>query len=332
MKEPLIGEVVMPVSAKKVVLTIGGALLIFALTNIPPGFYFRHHPEKRGNYQAWKWGLLLNLKTPLDWFIAGDSSALDSLNPIFFQEKFGGTALSLATTGGAGLPNVAWMIQEHVRRLGPPKNVVILNDATVWTQDFIVESVLIPLPLHRWLKLKPKPRVAWENMDRYLLIRALPLFTPTPLFQSMKSKSLKYEEQYILGYRARSKAVGEAAPRLTVERIRQFEDQKFELTAMNQDAMNQIIESAERWNFQVYIVNQPRHDYLAKEPAYVNFFTRSKTVFENFEKQSAHVHYLREPHYVPADSFFDEIHLLPEGAAEFSTQVTEEIQKLEKRL
>src|SRR5207253_10129783 len=104
-----------------------------------------------------KWNLLKRLPAPIDVLVLGDSSGNQGVVPQLLGAALGGTTINACTLADALIVNDAWMLDLYIRRLGPPKRVILVHVYDVWERDISYDVwAQIPLPWGFWSDLDPR--------------------------------------------------------------------------------------------------------------------------------------------------------------------------------
>ena len=87
--------------------------------------------------------------------ILGDSSAAQGVDPEFWTNASGESAINLATIGDATVVNDAWMLETYLERFGRPNKVVIVHAYDIWHRE-LKQNVVVQIPFKFiWNRLSP---------------------------------------------------------------------------------------------------------------------------------------------------------------------------------
>ncbi|MEB3229478.1 MAG: hypothetical protein VKJ64_00600, partial [Leptolyngbyaceae bacterium] len=110
-----------PLNKKEITFNILGTLIVVLLFNgLANGFFIYLISQRSFFLASHKWTLLNNLEEPIDWLVLGDSSCNQGVIPEILSRELGGTTLNLCIFGPLLVFNDAWMLEQHIRQVGPP--------------------------------------------------------------------------------------------------------------------------------------------------------------------------------------------------------------------
>jgi hypothetical protein len=333
-------EVGWAVSRRSVIATIVGALLALFLLNLGAYALLRAQTTNRGSWVIrQKWGLLRAQESPVGWLILGDSSCNQGVMPALFEAELGQSAINLCTIGNGTAIFDLWMIEDHIQRLGPPQNVIIVHAYDVWPRGlnpgFLAEP---PLPWRFWRQYSSWDEIVTNaEAERSIFIeRYLPLYSQTRSLSSMiRAAILEFDNPFSNGYfmqpdgfmpAAEAKPI--AATQDARDHINAIAENGFFISHHNQLALDRIAELADQYGFEVYLANSPMHEMLYFDPNFQVYWQTVQAQLAPYAAQSAHLHYVEPVFTFPAEQLQTADHLIVSGAETFTRLLIAEIERM----
>lgn len=271
-------EEVVPMSWRKLSVLLGAAAYLVLAFVITAAVLLEDHPRDGGSpkvFQKWR---LMDLQTqPVNWLILGDSSGDTGVNPEIIEAELGGAALNLCTLAPMLVVNDAWMLEEHIRRVGKPRNVVIVHVYDVWrrkTREMLPMLHNVPRPWRYWCELEPTVDIPLADQFQTLILTLLPpLAKKRSLSNLISSKFLEVPDIADIGYAIRKKgfiasSFARASPeerkriRLHVVdvaegHLRQLPCEGVAPSEENRRALLRLLALSKEHGIQLYIVSSP---------------------------------------------------------------------------
>jgi hypothetical protein len=336
-----------PVSAspRRIAATVVLTLLLVAGAN----FAFRTHLRQRAdNLGYWmldyKWSLLRDCDTPVDWLVLGDSSGNQGIDPRVLGAALGGRCLNLCTVGSFTALSDAVMLDAYVRRHGPPRGVVLVHVYDVWNRD-------LKLPLAARFDpgalaaagLTPACVHGWRDRVRLWLYRYVPLDsshkTIARILQGRETNASAGPFHFVNGYmpqwRPAPHAVHDDFDRHMAKIAAPAESAAdtcagTELSADNRAALERIVALADAYDFPVYLVPSPVYAGLWDVPAFRTHFARVHDEIAAVFAASPRTQVLfHAPATFAADEMQNADHVTARAAADFTATVGREIRAVE---
>lgn len=318
-------ETLPPCTARRLTSVIAGALILVALVNVAAWWYLgRYTPNTGYLLIRAKWGMLANLKQPVDLLILGDSSGNQGVDPETLRDSLGVSSVNLCTIGDALVLDDAWMLEEYIARYGPPKGVLIVHGYDMWSRDINV-SVLSRIPGSWWTR---QPRLAFGLQDRIrvYLNRYVPLYTETAsLGWVIRHPWSAFQTQLSIrpdGFMVETTAEPDRV-KSDADVHRQFVRQRTRvLSAVNRAALTRIVQLADQHGFGLCLAPGPINDSLALDTAFQSYFTAIRDTLAAVTASSPRTFFpLTAPMTFPAEQMQSADHVVYSGAAEFTARL-----------
>jgi len=343
-----------PATWRKTVISFGLALGLLALGN---GLASRFGTNSGFNMVNHKWLDLMAMERPVDWFVLGDSFGLYGVMPSVMEQRLGGECLNFASHAGLLMFGNSQMLDVHIQRIGPPKQVIIVTAPTTW-QKPIEEGVpqtmsKTPLPWGFWRELEPgfsfSPARWWEMV----LGRYVPLYSSNTtigaLVQSLPARLLP---QRASGAEATPEAPplppDLQAPEADVEKgwkagdIRTVEevlktakwlepktDNGFSVSAINRRVVESVARMAVEHHFEVYFANGPvMQQAVDRSPQVRRFLESLDHELPAWLESFPNCHYIRGTLLLPPTCCMDYGHVNPRGARAYSAALAAAVERL----
>lgn len=331
-------EVLLPTTLRRAMITILATLLLLTAINFAAKWYLKNFPA---NHAYWlmnaKWELLGSMSEPADWLIVGDSSANQGVIPSVIEEQLGGQAVNLATTAGTTLLDDLWMLEEHIERFGPPKNVLVVHTVDVWHRD--VEYVMlakIPRPWGFWQSSPIYPHLNSDKWSQVLLARYIPLYGENTsilkaVTRGIESPETIFNNPYELGPGGYMPSL-DAKPLGTqkdAEKLKsRFERQDLHVSKINRALLAEMVTLADEYNFDVYLVYGPLLEGVIQHEPVKKYLSRVDQTLTEMAGQSTNVHYVPMLAGFPAEQMQNADHVVHTAAQSYSQMLANEIEKM----
>jgi hypothetical protein len=328
-------EVVVAADRGKVIRTLVlAAMVLVGLNLIARPFLDRFTTNRSTWLIRKKWRLVEDLDQPVDWLALGDSSCNQGLRPDVLAPRLGGRVLNTCTIGDMLVVNDAWMLERHIARVGPPKNVVIVHVYDMWHRSSSVlrKSLLggIPLPWGFWEKLTPTVELAEADRKAMFLKRYVPLYAENlSLGQAMVHPEGVGGQGFAIdaeGY-MRSDVVNPAAVRTDAAQHRRFlASRSFAFSKENRAALDEILRLAEVHGFEVYVASSPLYAEVSASAPFQRYYAELLKQLRKLGSRSPRLHLvLEEPVTFPAERMENADHLDHQAAAIYSERLADAV-------
>ena len=308
-----------------------------------------HGPEaKPGAFTTLpQWYGLIELDSPVDTIILGDSTAALDLVTGPIADRLGGTTINLGNNVGSSVLMDAWMLQYYLDKFGPPRNVILLRSDWGYEMWHSLEYMsVVPFGWGWWDRLGVAP--VWIHGEQV---------TPEQVTLFVTKFCVLHSDSDILSYRLihpldlsaqpRSKVTAvTAAPYyfkgVPLSTVSILEDNRrakvpwrynpFAPTADSAKALTAMSEQARSRGFQLYIVTQPEWDEAYQDPDRQTKVSGMGTWLAKFT-DSQYVHLiLSTPMTFPANEMHSLEHLRPGAETRYTEAVLAEIVAIQNRM
>jgi hypothetical protein len=337
--ERLPEEIPLLTTMRQALITIFLTMLLVATANLLAKWYLGQYTLNRGYWLVnAKWELLGSMSEPADWLIVGDSSANQGVIPSIIEEQLGGQTVNLATTAGTILLDDLWMIEEHIKRFGPPKNVLVVHTVDVWHRDitYVVLSK-IPRPWGFWKSSAIYPQLDSAKLPRVFLTRYLPFYGESGsilrvIARIATSPEKIFQNPYTLEPGGYMRADG-MVPEVTLEDVEHFtstyERQERDVSDINMALLNEMVVLADSYDFDLYLVNGPIYDGVVQHDPTRAYITRVNQTLEEVASQSDYVHHVDMLAMFPLEQMQSSDHVIFAAARTFSEMLASELDKIQ---
>jgi hypothetical protein len=307
-------------------LEVLGSLLVLVLLNSFALWYLGNYSP---NYGYWtlqqKWALLGKMDAPVDWLILGDSSCNQGVSPALIQEKLGETAINLCTIGNVTALNDVWMLEDYIRRFGPPQGVVIGHVYDVWSRD-LDPLILgqIPRPWNFWKEhtlgsdLLGAPDLRSQLFqERYVPFLSQRLTLTSLLRSLMFGKLTPFKPRWLLdeyGFLKGEQAQPEIAIQDAQDHMQFVRENEPDLSSINQQALERLVEIANAYQLPIYLVNSPLYEGLSADDGFQAYLGALTGQIDSVVGESQSVHRIAEIKTFPAAQLQTADHLTLAGA------------------
>jgi hypothetical protein len=281
-------------------------------------------------FVAQKWQLLESLDQPIEWLILGDSSADQGVIPSQVEASLGGKAVNLGTIGNMLLVDDIWMLDKYIEQHGAPNNIVIVHVYDMWRRE--AEPAVFSLVPGFWWSMRPSLSLSASESVELLAFRYLPLYQVRNLLISLAGGRALFPTKTVIspdGFNGHE----EARPHITELDLIGHKSiilpHPFELSDVNQRALNRLVELTDEHGFNVYIANSPIYEGLKSEPSFQVYFENVQEMLITLDERSRNIHYvLCDTPSFPKEIMRNIDHVNVQGAATFTKQLTESIAAL----
>lgn len=282
---------------------------------------------------AQKWALLLEREEPLDWLVLGDSACNQGLDPELLERELGGEGLNLCTVASSLALDSAWMLDVAIERFGAPRRVALVHTFHIWERGFQeIALARIPLPWGFWNELEPTLDLDPGQTWRSWVMRSVPLWAENRSLARLFRQPGKTRRHYLVderGFMSVLRPNPGSVERDAGKRLARLEVQRsFDPSELNLRALERIGSLADRYGFEVYVVNAPLYRGLAETEAFRRYFSEVARLLEGFAARHDSVHYVKSQHLFEKDEMQNADHLVTEAAERYTRSVADEIARL----
>jgi len=337
MASELPGEFIPTTSPRRVGTIIVSVLaFVFLLNLVVTVWLNRTVPNEGYRKIRQKWSMLEHLQKPVDTVILGDSSGAQGLDPEVVTRNLGGTAINLCTVGDMTVVDSAAMLDEYIRRYGPPKRVIVVHVFDVWNRQ-ITGYAFAQTPLS-----PSSPAVAWwPRAQDGALKREMFLGRNVKLFSESKSL-LENVKELVKGHKDRGPgprpdgfSVALKPDRNQLNRdVKEHLDTAAQIdptvSSDNVAALKHMGELSKRYRFPVYVVNGPISDLVMSDPTFVNGYQKTISNVEAECAQDGDIFLMQTPMQFPRSEMDNVDHLTYQGAQTYTQSAAQLIRQHEK--
>ena len=324
-------EVKVSATWARVARTLAGVLAVAVVGNFLAMAYFRRWTANEGYWLIeQKWYRLMSLDKPVDWMLIGDSSCNQGLVPDVMSKRLGGEVQNFCVIGNMLALNGAWMVDAHIRRVGPPKHVVAMYVYDVWPRD--PNPILlahVPLPWGYWSNAQPALSLSAVEQLKVAAARYFPLFAQkkTIAFLAENPSRLWTQPAELNANGFMVSALPDTAYVLgDAKDHRAFvRGNHFQISEPNKRALEHLIALAEQYHFDLYLVNGPSYEGLLRDEPFRAYYNDMRTALEGYSGRSRYVHYLSAPRPFPLAEMNSTDHVIFTAAQRLTEQVSAEI-------
>lgn len=171
-KRRLLCRIARPGGWAGIAATVACILVVLLVFDSVAYYYLREQPESSNGPEAKTaarsilppWHGLIDLQSPVDTIILGDSTARVDLVTGPIADRLGGSVINLANNAGSSLLMDAWMLQYYLDKFGPPHNVILLRGCHSYEREHDLEFMsIVPLEWGYWDQLGTAP--VWKDSE-----------------------------------------------------------------------------------------------------------------------------------------------------------------------
>jgi hypothetical protein len=325
------GEQVPAASWRTVVQTVAVSAALLVVANLATPML-----ELKANRTAWllsaKWALLDAQTKPVEMLVLGDSSGNQSAIPSVLSEKLSVRALNLCTFGWMTVVHDAWLLDEHLRKLGPPRAVVVVNVHDIWYRPFALSSAAgIPRPWGFWEDFQPRVSAGVRSQLGVAVRRYFPLALGSFGIRRLVQHPVEtLAEPFGLDREGFMPVWRQSDLQEQTSRYVAFaRDHQFEMDPLTRTAVAQVIDRSNQHGFPVYWVNAPIYNKLLEAPEFRRYSEARNQALMSLLARGKQAHLIfREPMALEADQLESVDHPNPRGAQIFTERLADEISRL----
>jgi hypothetical protein len=324
-------ERVRPVSWSKVTSTWAATLAVVVALNIVAGIYLLRYTPNGGYWLIeQKWALVNAATGPVDWVIVGDSSCNQGIDTEVWNRALGGQSLNLCTFGSLLPLNDIWMLNALAKRVGHPRNVLVMHVYDVW-QRGVTPELLGRIPDREvWSTGKYSVRLTPAETTRELLSRYVPLLAQSTALRHELSHPLgMFQTKFSMGesgYMREVTASPQAVEQEITDHLREMSLQDFSISAENRAALAGLREFADSHGVNVYLTNSPINDELASSPGFHEYVAPMHAELRAWAATSPRLHYVEGFQTYPRDLMQGVDHVIDEGARDLTQRIARLVQ------
>jgi hypothetical protein len=332
-----------PTRSKEIAFNVLGALLVLLLLNGFANGFLTYLISQRSFFLAsYKWNLLNRIEKPVDWLVLGDSSCNQGIIPEILSQELDGTALNLCIFGPLLAFNDAWMLEQHIRRVGPPKNVVIIHVYDLWERDLGDETFAhlsrIPMAPETLKSFSPSLELNFGHRLQWFAFRYLHLYTSSDTivdFLREPVETLKGSREFTVtssGFMPKYNPNPRDVEEDVAEHINIVQDKDFEISEINQRSLEAIQVLAETYEFDVYFVSSSFYEKLYNRPKFRRYLRKVRRGLRDFTRSSDRLHVVMdEPLTFDKHQMENVDHLIKSAAEIYTQQVGEQLREEEAK-
>ena len=325
---------------RQVWIVLLGSLVMLFCINLVTIWYLGNLTTNFGYWTIHqKWYLLEDLDAPVDWLILGDSSCNQGVMPVIFMAELGETAVNLCTIGNLGTVDDLWMLEEYIDRHGPPQHVLIVHVYDIWHRP--LDPVIIGQVPRFWgfwnqhtfgADFFSIPGVKEETfLERYV-----PLYSQTRTLTNILRTTLMLQHNPFKpawhlepdGFLVATEPKIDTVINGTQDHIRFSSENSFSVSTSNDQAMQEIVELADQYGIDIYLVNAPVYQGLYDDPAYQSYLNDVQNKLAEFASDSPYVYHIDAVRAFPAELMQTPDHLILPGSEAYTHWVIEQISLL----
>jgi hypothetical protein len=343
--EGMPGEVIAPVSLQSFLATLLGTVLLVLLINFMSLWYLSEYTPRRGFWLITeKWNKLITLKEPVDWLILGDSTGNSGVIPRILKDRLGGNALNLCTISPVLVINDVWMLETYINRFGAPKNLIIVHSSEIWPWENLFHEFFarIPLKWGFWSQYEPKLKLHTKEKIEMFLHRYIPLYGDQDSLYKIIGKALtrprsiftvdfRLEPDGFMRHDNPDITTVESHTRRLIELAKKNQS-RFTISAINQKALERIIDLADLYKINTYIACSPVHEGLYRNEFFHSYYETVQSMLQSYADRSEWVHHLKMSITFPRNQFYSADHIIYSAAKVYTEILVNEILTIEQRV
>jgi len=320
-------------TSRSVIFTLAGVLILTVFVNFSAKYYLDNSTRNLGYFLIKKkWEILKNLDKPVDLIILGDSSCNQGVNTDLITEQTGLSALNLCTIGKLLALNDSWMLDYYIRKHGTPDKILITHVYDFWYRE-INKNVIAKIPLSWgfWEDLKPNLNFSLSDKLKMFVAKYFPLYSENVTAKKMMlqtgdkffSKEVSFSNS---GYMWTGKAYPNNVNLDMKYHIEFTGKNEFFVSLPNQIAMQEIIDTAEKNDIELYISTGPLYAEIYLNSEFRNYYDKVQTYLENLAANRDNVHLiLGDTELFDSDELQNIDHLIFSSANKFTMRIIDEM-------
>ena len=311
------------------------AIAVWIGANAGAIYYLDRYPANRAFWIIKeKWHRLAALEKPVDWMLLGDSSCNQGVVPSVWNKALHTRSINLCTIGNALLVDDVWMLSEHIERLGPPKNVMIIHVYDMWPRDFEVQLLgQMPLLFGFWDRMIPHVPISKHAAKDFFVGRYLPLYSQSESLKKVVRSALK-DPTSVVHSDFHMDADGympwpRANPKMVVRDFREHQwiaRRPFRISKPNREALDRLAELANTYKFNVYLSNSPMYEGGPRYPRLQQRLNKLFDTLDQWADKSPRVHVMRTIETYPAKAMLNFDHAIHPTAVDFTGRLARRVQ------
>lgn len=328
-------EIISNTSRKSVIRLIYLTVAFLILLNEAFYFYLKYdNPNLGYEVNAKKWSMLKKMNSGSDWVILGDSTCNQGLSVSTFEESLSTNAVNLCTIGDMLVVSDSWMLDQYIKKFGPPNNVLIIHTYNVWHRKSIDIGLASQLPVWSLIKERPRPWIFHKKDEiKLLAYKYIPLYSQkSSLFKIVIGIFQKNSREEIFFDSKGFMSINNADPKTVSISIKNHKDylekNKFEMSSENLEGLENVKELAQKYGFDIFIAGGPMNEELYNDENFQAYSSDIKSYLENFAKQSDKIYYISNIYTFPAGQMISADHIIADAAQEYSKKISEKIKEI----
>ena len=316
--------------------TIILSVFFFLLLNFAGWFYLENYTLNKGYYIVKKkWDILRHIKKGANWLIVGDSSGNQGVIPDEMEDEFGGTVFNLCTVGDNTALIDSWMIDYHIRKFGPPQNILMVHVYDMWKRE--PEENLLgrnPLLMAFSKNLKPSLFSKSEKLD-LVYNKYFALYNQNvTLKKVIRNSDYWFYQQYHFeenGYQQHNHPYPNNVVKDLGWHLGALRKSEFKLSETNRKALETIKTMAEANHINLYIAHSPVADTLFQQDRYQKYFSQVDSTLQSYANSSPNIHLINSDQMVfGRDEMQNTDHIIHPAAIKYTHHLINEIRLSQK--
>jgi len=244
--------------------------------------------------------------------------------------------LNLCTTADMLAVNDAWMLDAYIKRVGPPKHLMIVHVWHLWHRDVTGESfAYIPMPWGFWTEYEPRLQLNLEDQAQTFLRRYFPLYYQNTSLGWMIRKpwairrgQLKLDSD---GFMSETKADPKEVEADAKRHFNFVRKEKAHLSAVNRQGLEAIGLLAERYGIKVYIAPGPIYQGLYDDTVAHSHIEQLWREVAAVFTRNQNIHWvLKEPMVFPKEEMQNTEHVTLSAAHVYTESLAQAIKTAEE--
>lgn len=337
-RRSILRRMVRPEGCSGIAASLCCILAVMVVFNCVAYWYLRGQPEstdgpERGTAALTTlppWHTLMDLESPVDTIILGDSTARVDLITGPFADRLGGDVLNLANNAGSSVLMDAWMLQYYLDKFGAPRNVILLRNCHGYEYTHSVEFMsAVPLQWGYWDRLGVAPAWGTREQLELMLSKYNVLYSASDILSDRLRHPLDllaqpYKKRDVAPYYSQG-SVAESELDMFRRGNTATTYSPFHPSADGENAVSAMSEQAGSLGFQLYFVVGPEWDEAYQDPDRQAKVSAMVEWMDQFtDPQYVHI-LLRSPLVYRADQMQNINHLRPGAERQYSEAVVGEM-------